>query len=81
MIAYDNGTVYATSEDWGLVQNSLALSGQCHDYAEGWSCTFKVGGILYSGFGWSVRSQAAHFVGEHRQATRIDNYSQRRHFP
>jgi 3',5'-cyclic AMP phosphodiesterase CpdA len=67
-ITKDYGTILATDDEWGLVQNSLALSGEVADYnTDGWETPFTVNGERYRGRGWHIPRRVGVFILEHRK--------------
>lgn len=83
MIAYIRqtsryGTIFATKDEWALVQNSLRSSYE--NYEEpclGWAATFTVGFLKkkYHGLGWNVPTAALDFVIRDRNVVQAKSYS------
>lgn len=75
MIACNERAVFATEEDWGLVQNSFELSGIYYEKpARGWAAEFVVNEKTYSGRGWYAPDTIS-FVKQHRNASRVTSFT------
>lgn len=60
---YGLGTVFATNDDWGLVQNSLRNSNLDYERpADGWSASFVVDNKKFRGKGWNIPMETLEFL-------------------
>lgn len=64
MIAYSHDTIFATYDEWGLVQNSAILFDSHYlNQNIGWHVRFLVNGKEYHGRAWSFcRSTIVEFI-------------------
>lgn len=76
MIAHDKeNTIYATLDDWSLIQNSAKLAAYryINNPPEGWCCEFYVKDQRYIGKGWTFSNpEIFNFITNHRKVVPLD---------